>query len=84
MRSILLATTATVAIFFAIGLFSGGANALTQSAPFSLREAADGTNLVQDARWVCRYSWYGRRHCWWVPNHRQYWRHRHYWRDRYR
>jgi hypothetical protein len=76
MRRILLATAATVAIFSAVGLLSGGANALTQTAPSGLREAADSTNLAQDVRWVCRHHWNGRRSCWWEPSHRRSWRHR--------
>ena len=78
MRNNLLATAATLAIISAAGLFTGSANAVTQSSPSVVREAADRTNLAQDVRWVCRYNYYGRRHCWWVPGHRYGWRHR-YW-----
>ena len=75
MRKILLGTAATLAIISAAGLFSGGANALTQSAPSVVREAADSINLAQDVRWVCRYHWNGRRSCWWEPAYRRsYWR----------
>lgn len=72
MRRILLATVATATIFSAVGLISGGANALTQTAPSALREAADSTNLAQDVRWVCRSNYYGRRHCWWEPGYRRH------------
>lgn len=76
MRKILLAAAATLAITTAAGLFSGSANAVTQSAPSAVREAADTVNLAQNVRWVCRYNYYGRRHCWWQPG----WRHRHWYR----
>ena len=75
MRRILLGTAATVAIISAAVLFSGSANAVTQTAPFAVREAADTANLKQDVRWVCRYNYYGRRHCWWAPG----WRHHRHW-----
>jgi hypothetical protein len=78
MRKILLGTAVTLAIISAAGLFSGNANAVTQSAPSAVRAAADSTNLTQDVRWVCRYGYYGR-HCWWEPGYRgRYWRHRHW------
>jgi hypothetical protein len=73
MRKILLGTAATVALISAAGLFSDSANAVTQSAPSAVREAADSTNLKQDVRWVCRYGSYGRRHCWWAPGWRRHW-----------
>ena len=71
MRKILLGTAATVAIISAAALCSGSANAVTQTAPSAVREAADSTNLTQDVRWVCRYGYYGRRHCWWEPGYRR-------------
>jgi hypothetical protein len=73
MRKILLGTAATLALISAAGLFSGSANAVTQSSPSVIREAADGANLKQDVRWVCRYNYYGRRHCWWAPGWRRHW-----------
>ena len=78
MRKALLATATTAAIVSAVGLMSGSANALTQTAPSGLREAVDSTNLAKDVRWVCRYNWNGRRHCWWQPSHyrQRHWRHR--------
>jgi len=77
MRKILLGTAATLAIASAAGLYSGSANAVTQSAPSAVREAADSTNLAQDVRWVCHYGYYGRR-CWWDGYRGRYWRHRHW------
>lgn len=75
MRRILLGAAATMAIISAAGVFTGSANALTQSAPSAVREAADSTNLAQDVRWVCRGGYYGRRHCWWEPGYRgRHWR----------
>jgi hypothetical protein len=65
MRKIVLGIAATAAIVSTAGLFAGSANAVTQSAPTAVREAADSTNLTQDVRWVCRGGYYGRRHCWW-------------------
>jgi hypothetical protein len=78
MRKILLTTAATIAIISSAGLFSGSANAVTQSSPSAVREAADSANLKQDVRWVCRWGYYGRRHCWWAPGYRYGWRHRHW------
>ena len=68
MRKILLGTAATLAIISAAGLFSGSANAVTQTSPSAVREAADSTNLAQDVRWVCRFGYYGRR-CFWAPGY---------------
>jgi hypothetical protein len=79
MRRILLATIAAAAVVSAIGLTAGPANALTSTAPTGLREAIDSTDLAANVRWVCRYNWQGRRHCWWEPpRHRRHWRHRHW------
>ena len=69
MRKILLAGAATAAVISAAGLYAGSANAVTlPTAQNSVRDAADNANgnLKQDVRWVCRYGYYGRRHCWWV------------------
>jgi hypothetical protein len=75
MRKILLGTAAIIIIISAAEVFTGSANALTQSAPSALREAADSTNLAQDVRWVCRHHWNGRRSCWWEPSRRgRHWR----------
>ena len=63
MRRILLALTAAVAVLSV----AGRADAMTLTAPNGLRAAIDSTNLAEEARWVCRYNWDGRRTCWWQP-----------------
>ncbi len=72
MRSSLIAAFAITAFAATMTFATTDANALTQTAPSGLREAADSTNLAQDARWVCRYGYNGR-HCWWAPDYRRRW-----------
>ena len=69
MRRTLLATAAALAVITASGLIAGSAQAVTAAAPSAIRDAADSTNLIQNVRWVCRYGYYGRRHCWWQPGY---------------
>ena len=71
MRSFLIAALAVSAFAATMTFKTTDATALTQTAPYSLREAADSTNLAQDVRWVCRYGYNGR-HCWWAPSYRRY------------
>jgi hypothetical protein len=75
MRKFLLATAAALAIVSAVGLGAGQTNAMTSTTPSGLREAIDNTNLTDNVRWVCRYNWNGRRHCWW-ESPRRHWRYR--------
>lgn len=75
MRKILLAATASVALVSAFGSLSDRADAMSLNTQTAVREAAEGTNLTQDVRWVCRYNAWGRRHCWWEPRWRRHWRH---------
>ncbi len=76
MRRILLTTAAALAVVSAIGLGAGQSNAMMPTTLSGLREATDNTNLTENVRWVCRYSWDGRRHCWW-ESPRHHWRHHH-------
>jgi hypothetical protein len=79
MRKLFLATAATIAVVSAGVLLSGRADAVTLTGPAAtVRDAADSTNLAQDVRWVCRYGYYGRRHCWWAPGYYRSWRYRYY------
>lgn len=79
MRKYIIAAAA-IALLSSTGLVTQNAQAMTLAAPGGVRAAAEGTDLVQEARWVCRYYWNGRR-CWWEPNHRRWWwrHHRHRW-----
>jgi hypothetical protein len=84
MRRIILATAATLALISVATLAPGRAEAMTLSAPAGIAVAIDGTNLVQDAAYVCRrvrvcgpYGCVWRNRCWWTGPHR-YWRHRYY------
>jgi hypothetical protein len=78
MRRTLLATAAALAVISANGLLAGRAEAVTAAAPSAVRDAADSTNLIQNVRWVCRYGYYGRRHCSWAPGYYRYGRYRHW------
>ncbi len=88
MRKILVAAAAAITVVSAAG-FASRAHAMTPMTQSAVRDAAESTNLVQDARWVCRYDWRGFRRCWWVPrrHYRPYWwhygYHRPYWRRYY-
>lgn len=76
MRKTLIAAAATTAIFSAAGLLADRAHAVTlPAAQNSVRDAANSSTLKQDVRWICRYGYYGRRHCWWAPG----WRRWHHW-----
>jgi hypothetical protein len=81
MRRIVLTTAATLAIL-AAGSMTNRADAMTVGVPAGIAKAIDGTNLVQDAAYVCRRVWrcgpWGcgwRRVCWWTgPRHYRYYR----------
>ena len=74
MRRTLLATAAALAVVSTTQLLTGSAQAVTPAAPAAaMRDAADSTNLIQNVRWVCRWGYYGRRHCWWVPGYYRRW-----------
>jgi len=74
MRRTHLATAAALAVVSTTALLTGSAQAVTPAAPAAaMRDAADSTNLIQNVRWVCRWGYYGRRHCWWVPSHYRRW-----------
>jgi hypothetical protein len=69
MRRILLATATAMAVVSAVGLNVSRADAMTLPAQGGMRAAIDETNLAENARWVCRYHWNGRRSCWWEPSY---------------
>jgi predicted RNA-binding Zn ribbon-like protein len=82
MRRIILATAVTLALASAGMLAPGRAEAMTLPAPADLAVAIDGTNLVQDAAYVCRRvrhcgpngcSWH--KSCYWTGRLHRYWRH---------
>lgn len=85
MRRIVIATAAALAVFGAITLTVGRADAMALSTPAGIQDAIDDTGLVKDVAYVCRRVWvcgyYGcgwRRSCYWTEHRR--WRHRHYYR----
>jgi hypothetical protein len=62
MRKIALGTIAALAVVAAGSLQANRAEAMTLVAPAGLANAAAGTAITQEARWVC-----GRYRCWWRP-----------------
>jgi hypothetical protein len=82
MRRIILATAATLALTSVSMLAPNQAEAMTLPAPSGIAVAIDGSNLMQEAAYVCRRVWrcgpYGcgwRRVCWRTAPRHRYWRH---------
>lgn len=71
MSKTLLSLAAAAAIVSSAALLPTRADAMTVGTVAGIQAAIDGTNLIEDVRYVCRHRWNtsGRR-CYWRPARR--------------